>query len=461
MKPKFLGIVLCAGLALALAGCGQHAVKEDVKKGDYSVAVTVAPLERRVVERTVEILGTLRGWEQVTVGAKHPGRVVKVLHDIGDRVKPGEPLVELDPVDARLGVEQAESKYLGELVKLGITRKQAQEYVQKYGISEELLSGHVADDAIVKVPSVVQKRVAREKAKYNLDRQRALSQRGAGTVQELDDAENELRSAEANYDDAVHTARTVIASAVAAKVALEQAKQTLLDTVIRAPMPTLLPPGMKDAGALRYAVSRRSISEGQMIKEGEAVCELVIEDPVRLWCQAPEQYVGEVKLGQKVRLLTRAQSAQPFEGLVSRINPAVDPASRTFQVETVVPNGSGLLRPGGFARASIVVDAEASAAVVPVEALVRFAGVTKIFVAENGVSRVIDGLTTGREGPGWIEIAGKLPQAADVITSGQTRLANGTRVTIRQPLADEKPRPPAAAQSAQTPAAPVREASSQ
>ncbi len=87
------------------------------------VAVTVAPLEHRTVERTVDVIGTLRGWEQVTVGTKRTGRVVKVYHDIGDRVQPGEPLVELDPIDARLSIQQAESKYLGELVKLGITRQ--------------------------------------------------------------------------------------------------------------------------------------------------------------------------------------------------------------------------------------------------------------------------------------------------------------------------------------------------
>ena len=141
--------------------------------------VTVAHLEHRAVERTVEVIGTLRGWEQVTVGTKRSGRVVKVHHDIGDRVQPGEPLVELDPVDARLGVQQAESKYLGELVKLGITKRQAEEFVKKYGISEELLIGQVADDAIAKVPAVVQKRVAREKTQQNLTRQRALTQRGS------------------------------------------------------------------------------------------------------------------------------------------------------------------------------------------------------------------------------------------------------------------------------------------
>ena len=85
--------------------------------------VTVAPLEHRTVERTVDVVGTLRGWEQVTVGSKRTGRVAKVLHDMGDRVRPGEPLVELETVDAKLAYDQAQSRYLGELVKLGLTRR--------------------------------------------------------------------------------------------------------------------------------------------------------------------------------------------------------------------------------------------------------------------------------------------------------------------------------------------------
>ena len=144
-----------------------------------------------------------------------------------------------------------------------------------------------------------------------------------------------------------------------------------------------------------------------MIKEGEAVAELVIEDPIRLWSQVPEQYEGDVRVGQRVRVSTRAHPGVAFEGKIARINPSVDSASRTFQVETLIPNERGLLRPGGFAKASIITDAEAKAAVVPVESIVRFAGVTKLFVVENGKARSINDIKTGNEGRGWVEVTSK------------------------------------------------------
>jgi multidrug efflux pump subunit AcrA (membrane-fusion protein) len=370
----------------------------------------------------------------VTVGTKRTGRVVKVHHDIGDRIRPGEPLVELDPVDAKLNAQQAESKYLGELIKMGITRQQAEDFVKTYGISEQLLIGQVADEAIAKVPAVLQKRVAREKAQTNLSRQRALTQRGAGTPQELDDAENELRTATANYLDAIQTSRTVIANAIATKVALSQAEQTLRDMTIRTPTPKLLPPSLNRTSPLSYGMTKRQVSEGQMIKEGEAVAELVVEDPIRLWSQVPEQYGEDVRIGERVRVTTRARPGMAFEGKVVRINPAVEASSRTFQVETLIPNERGLLRPGGFAKASIITDAEAEAAVVPVESLVRFAGVTKLFIVEHGKARSINDIKTGSEGPGWVEVSSKqLPETADIVTTGQTQLAEGTPVVIRQP----------------------------
>src|SRR5205823_1637863 len=85
------------------------------------ISVTVADLERRSVERSVDVVGTLKGWEEVTIGAKKGGRVLKVFHDFGDTVEPGRPLLELEPVDAQLGVQQAETKYLSDLTRLGVS----------------------------------------------------------------------------------------------------------------------------------------------------------------------------------------------------------------------------------------------------------------------------------------------------------------------------------------------------
>ncbi len=432
--------ILAALVATAIGGCGPRppgASGDGAKPAVETpkpVPVTIAPLEHRTIERTIDAIGTLRGWEQVTVGSKRTGRVVKVLHDMGDRIEPGESLVELEPVDARLAMDEAESKYLGALVKLGVTRKQAEDSVKIYGITEDLLTSRITDEAIARSPAVVEKRISREKAQQNLARQRALTQRGAGTAQELDDAENDQRTAVAAYDNAVFIARVTIAEAYAARIALNKAEQQFKDMTIRAPYPDAPPAELAPTGKMAYSLSRKEVSEGQIIKEGEAVADLVIEDPLRLWSRVPEIHVEAIRVGQDVRVTSRAHPRMTFQGRVARISPSVDPSTRTFQVETLVPNRRGLLRPGGLARASIVVEAQSKAAVVPIESVVHFAGVTKVFLVDNGKAKALSDIRTGVEGRGWVEIVGeRLPAAGDVVTSGQSHLADGSPIVVRKP----------------------------
>jgi multidrug efflux pump subunit AcrA (membrane-fusion protein) len=281
---------------------------------------------------------------------------------------------------------------------------------------------------------VVQVRVSKEKALHNLNRQRALGKKGASTQQELEDYENEYRSASAAYDNAKITAQNVIAMAIANRVAFEQARQTLKDMTIRVPQPVKVHPGTSQADAIVYAVTKKSVSEGQFVKEGEAVCELVIDNPLRLWTNVPERYAEQVAIGQPVRISVSSHPELAFAGKVVRINPSVDAASRTFQVETEIPNDRRLLRPGGFAKATIITDSAAKAAVVPTESIVRFAGVTKLFIVENNKARSISDIITGAEGRGWVEVASKtLPASASVVTTGQTQLADNTQVVIRTP----------------------------
>ena len=441
----------------AVAGCGHGGSATDAQGSTAArvVPVTVAASSIGPSSGRSRSSARLRGWEQVTVGtqADRPGRQGPSRHRRPGQ--PGEPLVELDPVDAKLGVQQAESKYLGELVKLGITKQQAEEFVKKYGISEELLIGQVADEAIAKVPAVVQKQVARERAQQHLTRQRALTQRGAGTPQELEDAENDWRTAAANYDDAVQAARTVIANAFASKVALSQAEQTLKDMTIRAPTPKLIPPELQphQRAFLRHHQAAGLRGADDQGRRGGRRARDRRPDPA-------------LEPGPRAILPTTCESASacgsrpgPIPAWPSRARSRGStrrstPSSRTFQVETLVPNERGLLRPGGFAKASIITDAEAKAAVVPIESIVRFAGVTKLFIVENGKARSINDIKTGSEGP---RLGRGDEQAAPRDRSGRHHRPNPARRrnARRDPRARACRRSPSRAKPAQFPRPPA------
>ncbi|WP_406697268.1 efflux RND transporter periplasmic adaptor subunit [Singulisphaera sp. Ch08] len=401
-------------LAMAMAGCGHSTAepKAKVETAPKPVPVTVALVEQRPVERTVEVVGTLNGWEDVTVGSKSQGRVLKVHHDMGDRVKPGELLVELDPVDANLAVQQAQRQLQAELAKLGLNDLPTTQF------------------DVNAVPAVVQAKVALDRAKQNVARERSLNRRGAGAQQDLQNSENDEQGATAALANAVLTAQATLANSRATRAAVDVAMQAKTDTEIRAPIPYARPAGV--TGEIEYAVAKRLVAEGEMLKQGDPVLQLVVENPLRLWTNVPERHSAEIQVGQAVRVKIASHAGSTFEGAVARINPSVDSVSRTFQVEVSVPNPRGLLRPGGFAKASILTDRSATASIVPIESVVKYAGVTKLFVVEEGKARSIN-VETGQEGLGWIEVVGDLPKSAEVVTTGQTQLADATAVTIRKP----------------------------
>jgi len=416
------GVIAALALILApLVGCGAKAEKSaGADQAIKPVSVTVADVTIRPIERAVDAVGTLKGWDEVTVGAKRVGRVVRVHHDIGDRVKPGELLVECERDDAQLSINQAEKQLLSDLAKLGMSMMTVPKSLPD-----------LTEVDVNNLPSVVESAVGLDRAKQNLARERSLMSKNAGLKQDLQNVENDVRSAEARLAGAVLNARSSVSTALGTKVLLEIRRQALRDMEIRAPVPSRFPAGLKSS--MTYAVSRKQVSEGQMIKEGDAVYDLAVENPLRLWLNVPERYTSEIKLGQEVRITVGSYPNEVFPGTVSRINPTVATDSRSFQVEASVLNDAVKLHPGGFAKAEIITDRDARSTIVPLDAIVRYAGVTKLFtVNPNNTVHAVE-VETGKEGPGWAELLTPLPDHAKVVTTGQSRLAEGTAVAVRAP----------------------------
>jgi membrane fusion protein (multidrug efflux system) len=152
----------------------------------------------------------------------------------------------------------------------------------------------------------------------------------------------------------------------------------------------------------------------------------------------PERYAGAIQVGQKAILQVEAYPQDVFEGRVSRINPVVDRASRALWLEVLVPNLDRRLKAGGFANVSIITSQQAKALTVPEEALVRLAGVTKVFVVRDGKAEAVEvqtgvrlSLPAGKTIENWVEVVGALSAGDVVVTTGQTRLVAGSPVRIR------------------------------
>lgn len=377
-----------------------------LERDPESVVVTTAPVTYRPIERSVEGMGTLHGFEEVSLSAQVDGSVRKIDFDVADSVKPGQVLLEIDPTDYALKVQQSERALQAELAMLGLTEPPD----AKFNLES--------------VPAVMAAQVRMDNAKSKWERSERLVARGANTDAEHEQTTADYKAAKAEYANQVLVTKAALATIQTKQADLAVARQQLEHTQLVVPTPTR--PVPNSAGSVFYAVTERSVAEGTFVQRGTEICKLAIIQTIKANVLLPGQYSSEVHLGQKAEVQTPT-SPQPFTGTVTRINPAVDPKTRTFEIEVQLPNPEGNLKPGSFAKVKILTHEDAEAATVPLTAVIRFAGINKIFLAdENGKAKEVH-VTLGGQAADWIEITEPaLPKGAKVITSGQSVLADET-----------------------------------
>jgi len=249
--------------------------------------------------------------------------------------------------------------------------------------------------------AVDQTRARLENSRARFNRAQELRKQELISQQEFDQAAATLRIDEADVDSAVK--------------AEGLARKKLDDTVVRAPF--------------SGSVQKRMASLGQYVTVGTQLYELIATDPIKLRCPMPERFVPLAHPGMLVQLTIDAQPGVSHTGTITRIAPALDDQSRTLLVEAEVPNPQGTLKPGYFAHVTMDLGQD-KAVFVPETAVLRYAGVARVFMIENGTARARE-VKTGTLMGNQIEITEGLKPGDRVIVSEVDRLADGTPVVAR------------------------------
>lgn len=134
---------------------------------------------------------------------------------------------------------------------------------------------------------------------------------------------------QASYDQA----RAMLASAEAQAAMY---RQQLSDSVLRSPIDGV--------------VAEKRTDVGQRLSEATVAFVVAQTSPLKLRFRVPERYLATVRKGQTVRATVDPYPDQTFEGKVTVMGGVIDPATRSFVVETEFPNRDGKLKPGLFAR---------------------------------------------------------------------------------------------------------------
>lgn len=404
-----------------------------------AVTVTVAEAVVRPIQRTVQFVGNFVGYDEVTVMAEVTGRVVEVCHDVGDVVRPGDVLLKIDPTDYALAVQETRRALELEAARMGLpTPRRDEDFTP-----EKILPILDAFD-LSKLPSVLRARQEEENARRKADRAQKLRDQNIISQEVYDQVMTDYEVARNALAQAEHDARALAAGIRHRLVLLQIAEEKLRRTNVVVPAPTRRE-GMPEV--VEYVVAERKITEGEMLKDSPgastAVFELVLDKVLKLEATAPEQFIGDVKVGQDVEVRdVEAYPGRTFKGKVWRVSPVVDREKHSFEFEALLPNPQRELKPGGYAKGAILTRVDEHALVVPVASLVTFVGSTKVFVVRDGkalavpVTPGVEFVTTGQNREAWVEIINpdplQLRPGTQVVTSGQNKLVDGSPVTIRK-----------------------------
>src|SRR5437016_5722587 len=327
--------------------------------------VNVVNAQRDRKPKELILPGTFQAFQETTIYPRANGYVKSWKADIGDNVKEGQLLAEIETPEVDQQLAQAKANY--------------------------------------------------DIAKVTADRWRDLAAKKVVAAQENDEKQKAAEAARAN---------------------LEQLQKMQGFKEIRAPFGGKISARHVDVGTLVTAGSGSS---------GTPLFGIVQSDPLRVYVYAPQENAPSMHDGLSAKIVIQEFPGQQFDGTVTRTAGALDPRSRTMQVEVQVPNHEGKLYAGMYGEVKFTLHNENAPIVVPANVFLfrtegpQIATITK----DNRIHW--QKIHVGRDFGTQLEVLDGLVENTKVVMNPTDDLAEGIQVQVKPA---EKPKPqPSAKQS--------------
>jgi RND family efflux transporter MFP subunit len=178
-------------------------------------------------------------------------------------------------------------------------------------------------------------------------------------------------------------------------------------------------------------VTSRTVEVGQLVtagtSAGQAIFRVSKTDVVRVFVNVPQLYAPSVRVGGEATLRLRELPTRTFRGTVTRTAHALDVATRTLSTEVRVPNADGALLAGMYTQVTLPIERAGGALMIPATALVAGAEGTRVAVVEGGAIHwravQVDSDLGDR-----VLVASGLRESDEVVVTPSDRLNEGMRV---------------------------------
>jgi RND family efflux transporter MFP subunit len=334
----------------------------------------------------LELPGNIQAVTEAPILARADGYIKRRMVDIGDRVKAGQPVAEIEAPELDQQLLQAKASL-----------QQAQAALEQALANQQ------------------QGKANQELAHVTADRWKNLAGKGVVSRQENDQYQAQYQAQTANLqalDKAISAARSNIAAAEANVARLDEMQGY---RVVKAPF--------------EGVVTLRNVDVGALVNAGNTLLYRIAQTgTLRIYVNVPQTNASSIKPGQAAQLSVSNLPGRRFTGTVARTANALDPTSRTMLVEVQVPNNDGALLPGMYAQVDLSSARAQAPLLIPGDALIVRADGTQVAVVRPDHSVHFQKIEVGRDFGDRLEVTSGLREGDTLVVNPSDVVREGVKV---------------------------------
>jgi multidrug efflux pump subunit AcrA (membrane-fusion protein) len=393
--------------ALALEACGG----KGAPKGPPPLSVDVASATRQNIATYVTLDGQIAPKEQSTLAFQQSGTIVKVLVNIGDLVRKGALLAQIDPstLSAQLSQAQAQAAQAGASAQGAVV-----------GLPVQYQSNNAA---------VATAKANLENAKLVYEQNKQLFKQGYVSQTALQQSQASYVQAQSTYNNAVVALRNNVVSAENVKAQLAQAQAAraqanvlstqLSQTSLYAPFDGV--------------ISNRLLDPGAYASPQQPVLTISRVDIVWININVPDEDLAYVRPGTMVRFKTSSLGNREFDGRIQTVNAVPTAGTLSYLARLQMANPGDVLRGGMLISATLAKQSQNDAIVVPRSAVAQTESGNVVYVVDGDKAAAVP-VKVGVETDTLAQVVSpKVQPGTKVITTRPDALKDGSVVAVNGP----------------------------
>ncbi len=407
-RKNLIFIILIVVIVVGAIGIRNHAKNKKVETKQEIKTVKTQKVTAGSISTNVEYAGSLKPAKEVAVLPKDGGKVVSVNVNVGDKVTVGQTLFTLDALEATANLQQQQAALDSANVKL-----------QQTGDSNfsKQLTGYEQE--------VANKQIKYDSALRDYENYQKLYAASAVSKNELDQKTDSYNSAKVDLDSSKETLNLFQSKigpqdTKTAATAVTQAQAGVNSAQIKINNATVTSP-------VSGVVSAKDVEVGKIASSQSGSVTVIDSTTLTAEITVPDKMIGKIKVGQSVPVTINALDGKKITATIDTVSPAANSKDNSYTVKAKIDNANGDMKAGMFVKVSLEAESKSNVLSVPNQAIKTENGVNYIYLVENSkIKKAV--VTTGISNDKFTEVSGNVKQSDDILTEGQSILADGEKV---------------------------------